>query len=54
MLSNAELMQVFWAQVLKIVVHMLNQVSYTSIDEKVPKELWSCKPKSYDHLRVFV
>ena len=53
MLSNAGLPNGFWAEALATAVHLINRSPNKKLDLKVTEELWSGKPPSYKHLRVF-
>ena len=53
MLSNVDLPYGFWAETLNTVVHLINRSPNKVLDTIVPKEIWSGKPPSYKHLRVF-
>ena len=45
----------FWAEALATTaVHLINTSPNKKLDLKVAEELWSGKPPSYKHLRVFV
>ena len=53
MLSNVDLPNGFWAEALATAVHLINRSPNKVLDTKVPEEVWSGKPPSYKHLRVF-
>ena len=53
MLSNVDLPNGFWAEALATIVHLINRSPNKVLDTKVPEEVWSGKPPSYKHLRVF-
>jgi len=53
MLSNAGLPNGFWAEALATAVHLINRSPNKKLDLKVAEEIWSGKPPSYKHLRVF-
>ena len=53
MLSNAYLLDGFWAKTLATIVHLINRSPNKRLDMRVAEELWSNKPPSYKHLRVF-
>ena len=53
MLSTANLPQVFWGEALKTAVHVCNRSPTHALKSGIPEEVWSGKPASYDHLRVF-
>ena len=50
MLSNAELSNGFWVEVLANVVHLVNRSPNKRLDSKVAQEIWSGKPPSFQHL----
>jgi hypothetical protein len=52
MLSYSDLQVKLWMEALKIVVHILNQVSSKSVP-KTPYELWVGRKPSLRHLRVW-
>ena len=53
MLSHAALSHGFWAEAVKIVVQLTNCSPPRALDYKSPKDLWTSKPPSYKHLRMF-
>ena len=53
MLSIANLPHGFWGEALKTAVYVCNGSPHTSSKGDIPEEVWSGKPDSYDHLRVF-
>ena len=53
MLSNASLPNGFWAEALATAVHLINRSPNKKLESKVAEEVWSGKPPSYKHLRVF-
>lgn len=53
MLSTDNLPQQFWGEALKTVVHICNTSPNRALDNGIPEEVWSSKPASYDHLKVF-
>ena len=53
MLSNASLPNGFWAEALATAIHLINRSPNKTLDYKVSEEVWSGKPPSYKHLRVF-
>lgn len=53
MLSTANLSQEFWGEALKTAVHICNRSPNSTLKNDIPEEVWSGKPASYDHLRVF-
>ena len=53
MLSHATLSHGFWAKAVKTAIHCINRSPHRALDYKVPEEMWTGKPPSYKHLRVF-
>ena len=53
MLSTANLPHEFWGEALKSAVHICTRSPHQSLKNGIPEEVWSGKPVSYDHLRVF-
>mgnify|MGYP002776752891 FL=1 len=53
MLSTAKLPHEFWGEALKTAVHICNRSPNKSLKNGIPEEVWSGKPASYDHLRIF-
>ena len=53
MLSNAQLLDGFWAEALATAIHLINRSPNKRIEMRVAQELWSGKAPSYKHLRVF-
>ena len=53
MLSTANLPHEFWGEALKTAVHICNRSPNKSLKNGIPEEVWSGKPASYDHLRIF-
>ncbi|WP_286497639.1 integrase core domain-containing protein, partial [Escherichia coli] len=53
MLSNASLPNGFWAEALATAIHLINRSPNKALHNKVSEEVWSGKPPSYKHLRVF-
>nr|KYP64042.1 Retrovirus-related Pol polyprotein from transposon TNT 1-94 [Cajanus cajan] len=53
MLSHAELPKVFWDEVLRIVLDLINLSPSIPLDSDVSKKVWRRKDPSYSHLRVF-
>ncbi len=53
MLSTANLPHGFWGEAIKTAVHICNRSPHMSLKGDIPEEVWSGKPASYDHLRVF-
>ena len=53
MLSTANLPHGFWGEALKTAVHVCNRYPNRALENGIPEEVWSGKPASYDHLRIF-
>ncbi|MCO5549365.1 hypothetical protein L7F22_002836 [Adiantum nelumboides] len=53
MLSHAALPHGFWAEAVQTAIHLINRSPSKALGGKVPEEVWSGKPPSYAHLRVF-
>ena len=43
----------FWGEAMQTAVHICNRSPNQSLQNDIPEEVWSGKPASYDHLRVF-
>ena len=53
MLSQPALPHTFWAEAVKTAVHIINWSPNIRLGRKVPEEVWTGKPPSYQHLQVF-
>ncbi|MCO5556241.1 hypothetical protein L7F22_009787 [Adiantum nelumboides] len=54
MLSNAQLQNGFWAEVVATAVHLINKTPSKILEkDSVAEMVWSSKKPSYKHLRVF-
>jgi hypothetical protein len=53
MLMDSKLTDLFWTQVVHIVVHIQNRVILRKKTEKTPYELWKGRPTNVKHFRVF-
>ena len=53
MLINARLLAKFWTEVVNTTCHLINKCLSSAINFKTPQEVWTSKPGSYQHLRVF-
>ena len=53
MLFNVDLPKFFWVEAVATTVHVINRLPNKKLNLKVTKEIWSRKPPSYKHLRVF-
>ena len=51
--SNASFLGGFWAEAMKIAVHVINRSPSKSLDGGIPKEAWTSKKPSYSHLHTF-
>ena len=51
--SHTSLSGEFWAEALKIAMHVINRSPNKNIDHGVPKEAWSGKKPFYNHLHIF-
>lgn len=52
MLLNAGLSKVFWAEAVNTVCFLINRSPSSSIDFKIPREVWSDKPVKLSDLRI--
>jgi hypothetical protein len=43
----------FWANVVDIVVYLINREPSISLDGRIPKEAWTCKKVNYYFLKTF-
>jgi len=53
MLSHAKLLKSFWGEAVKTAVDIMNLSPSVPLEGDIPKEVWSGKTASYNHLRVF-
>ena len=53
LLINSKLPRMFWAEAVSTTSYLVNKSLSAAIGFKTPEELWSGKPGSYEHLRVF-
>ena len=53
MLSQANLTQGFWAEALYTTFYLINRSPNSTLEFKVPEELWTGHILSYDRLRAF-
>lgn len=53
MLSNANLPKTFWGETVNTAAYLINQCPSTTLNFKTPQEVWTGKPPSLNHLRVF-
>ena len=54
MLSDAELEQEFWVEVVSTACYLVNRSPSLALDDTTPHEVWFGKKPSLQHLRVFV
>ena len=43
----------FWAEVASTACYLVNRSPHTSLNFKVPEEIWSRNPVDYSNLRIF-
>jgi len=53
MLSGVGLGQEFWAEAVEIACYLLNISPSSTLENKIPQEVWTGKKPSLSHLRVF-
>ena len=53
MLSGVGLGQEFWAEAVDTACYQANRSPSSTLEDKTPKEVWTCKRPSLSHLRVF-
>jgi hypothetical protein len=53
MLMNPKLTDIFWTQVVHIVIHIQNRIMLRNNTDKTPYELWKGRPANVKHFRVF-
>jgi transposase InsO family protein len=53
MLSNANLRQELWAEAITTTCYLMNQSPSTTIECKIPEEVWKGHPCNYSNLKVF-
>ena len=53
MLKGAKLSNIFWKEVVHIVIHILNKGFLRKKSDKTPSELWKCRPTSVKDFRIF-
>ena len=53
MLSDAGLLQDYWAEVVGTTCYVLNKSSISALVNKTPYETWAGKSPSFAHLKVF-
>jgi hypothetical protein len=53
MLSNANLQQELWAEAVNTTCYLVNRSPSTTIECKIPEEVWKCHPCNYSNLKVF-
>lgn len=50
---GAELPKPYWAQSVSTAVYLLNRSPSSSVNEKIPEELWNGIKPNLSHIRVF-
>nr|GEW86559.1 retrotransposon protein, putative, Ty1-copia subclass [Tanacetum cinerariifolium] len=53
MLSHANLDKDFWVEAVATVAYLINRSPHRSLDDNIPKILWSCNSVDYSNLKVF-
>jgi hypothetical protein len=53
MIMDSKLTDIFWTQVVHIIVHIQNRVMLKNNTDKTPYELWKGRLANVKHLRVF-
>jgi hypothetical protein len=53
MLKDSKLRNIFWAQAVHTIVHILNKGMLRSNSDKTPYELWKGRPTTVKYFRVF-
>eukprot|EP00253_Pinus_taeda_P034865 PITA_34865 len=53
MLSDVELGQEFWAEVVETACYLVNRSPSSTLEDKTPKDVWTGKKPFLSHLRVF-
>jgi hypothetical protein len=53
MLSNAKLQQELWAEAVSTTCYLVNRSPSTTIECKIPEEVWTGHPCDYSNLKVF-
>ncbi|GAA0151556.1 hypothetical protein LIER_10254 [Lithospermum erythrorhizon] len=53
LLSHSNLPRIFWGEPLNASIQIINLSPITTLEGKVPNEVWSRKGVTYKHLRVF-
>jgi hypothetical protein len=53
MMSERDISQTFWVDVVHTVVHILNKAHLRPNSDKTPYELWFGRPASIKHFKVF-
>jgi hypothetical protein len=53
MMSERDISQTFWMEVVHTVVHILNKAHLRPNSDKTPYELWFGRPTSIKHFKVF-
>ena len=53
MLSNANLQEELWEEEVTTTCYLVNRSPSTTIECKIPKEVWTGHPCNYSNLKVF-
>lgn len=53
LLSNSNLPKDFWTEAMQTTSYLINKSTSSSIEFKVPNQLWFGRPSGYKHLKVF-
>jgi hypothetical protein len=53
MMSERDISQTFWVEVVHTAVHILNKAHIRLNGDKIPYELWFARPASIKHFKVF-
>lgn len=53
MLANSELPKFFWGEAVNTTAYLINWSPSLAVNLKTPQEIWTGKPPSLKHLRVF-
>jgi hypothetical protein len=53
MLDESKIPKTFWGVVFQTIINILNKVHIRVNHDKIPYELWHCRPTSIKHYKVF-
>ena len=53
MLSHAQLMKSYWAEVVSTACYLINCSPSLAIEKKIPQEVWSSSHATYSYLKIF-